>query len=336
MAVTVTDLVSRCSTCGHTLKRLEDDSGASPKYMLICSSSSCKFIPYKGDDDLACDSAMKLSDQEANKKYIIAKVKPMPAVAPATGQTGNLAPTKVPPANIFNFNNYPPAMKDTCYICGGTTYMGTRKKGSNLQNEYRVWCHNCNHMFYNGNDSKKCMDAFTNSKSGQRGTTYSPPTGRYSAAPKPKPTNDQILKRKCPKCKGKVDLGTNLHGLWVLTCLDCHDVFYRGIDRQKAIDTFDKMTNGKKGTTQVITGFQGNQFIGKNTLVIGPDPLLSQDDDLVLDLSVPPLTMKEAYEANKKSDRCVACSKPTVLNYVLTPAIKYCACIEKLSKEKAN
>lgn len=45
-----------------------------------------------------------------------------------------------------------------------------------------------------------------------------------------------------------------------------------------------------------------------------------------------PKSWQEAYEINKKSDRCVLCGKPTKEVELFTSKIKYCECIDVLSK----
>jgi len=41
-------------------------------------------------------------------------------------------------------------------------------------------------------------------------------------------------------------------------------------------------------------------------------------------------TMKSAYEANKKAEKCVVCGKE--LNFHPSVAVKYCSCVDKLPK----
>lgn len=45
------------------------------------------------------------------------------------------------------------------------------------------------------------------------------------------------------------------------------------------------------------------------------------------------MTMSQAYELNKTRQRCAACGQDTKPNYVLTPYIMYCECVERLPKE---
>jgi len=44
------------------------------------------------------------------------------------------------------------------------------------------------------------------------------------------------------------------------------------------------------------------------------------------------MTMMEAYELNKKREVCIICGNKTKPNFVLTPYIMYCKCVESLSK----
>lgn len=144
-------------------------------------------------------------------------------------------------------------------------------------------------------------------------------------------TSNVYLRNPCSKCQGTVgifeDCSTVVADPFMISCKKCGRVFYKGDSVMEAARHFKIGSFGHKKTGKVVFGPTRQEL--EDAIDVGPGEVTEEHVE-----TPPQYTMMQAYEANKKRNTCVACGKPTVLNRMLTPAFKYCPCVEHLPKTK--
>jgi hypothetical protein len=132
----------------------------------------------------------------------------------------------------------------------------------------------------------------------------------------------------CKKCGGyfyfyeNTSLPDGDPGKYTVACQICGSVYYSGGDTIAATNALSSHARTSPlGETLGV-------LVDRNTDVPSGKPALINDGSG----KMVPVTRSNAYQANKNRELCICCGKKTYERPVFTGMVKYCDCIDKLSK----